>query len=100
MAGMSLAFCAPAEQAAEALADLEIVVRELDAVVERLRDAVAGSWALAGDTDWRSPSARAFHAHAEEWARVTVPVGFLADTLREDARRARDAARLVAWSCP
>ncbi|MDT0184886.1 hypothetical protein Q9S36_32350 [Microbacterium sp. ARD31] len=98
---MTLAYCSStASAAASAHVDLQIALGELEKVLDRLLDAVSGTWSLAADTDWQARAAREFHAQADVWANDAVALTGVGDTARHEARRARDHAGLLAWSCP
>ena len=63
-------------------ANLEIVARELDTIVERIMDASARARGLSGATDWQSPAARAFHDRASTWAGDVARLVSVAETAR------------------
>ncbi|WP_374316115.1 hypothetical protein [Microbacterium sp.] len=79
--------------AAAAASQLDIVTRELAALSARLTDAAAGARGLAAATDWRARAAEAFHRLAAQWAGEVSGLVCLAETARESAARARDAAQ-------
>ena len=81
-------------------AELDIVVRGLAAVSDRLLDAAVTARALASATDWQARAAVAFHEKAEQWASEVSSLGCLAETVRASAARAREAARARSeWGC-
>jgi len=93
---MSFAACAPSGPPPE----LDIVVRELTAIVERLGELTTIARALSGETDWQARAARIFHERADRWAGDVSSLQCASETARLEARRARDSAALAAWACP
>lgn len=87
--------------AAGSTAELDIVVRELALVSDRLLEAARAARSLAAATDWQARAAVAFHEKAERWAGDVSALGCLAETVRITAVRAREAARArQAGGCP
>ncbi|MHC2998151.1 hypothetical protein OB08_02545 [Microbacterium sp. HJ5] len=81
--------------AALAANQIDIVVRELATVGDRLLDAAHHARALAAATDWQSTAARAFHTASETWAAEVGRLASAAETARLAACRAKDAAFLL-----
>ncbi|MGZ0712246.1 hypothetical protein ACWPKO_28315 (plasmid) [Coraliomargarita sp. W4R53] len=86
--------------AAEAHAQLAIVVRELELITGPLCSAIAQARTLDGATDWQSKTAATFHLLAQDWASDLGRLGVLAYEATGDARRARDYAAVAARGCP
>jgi len=87
--------CDPAlTRTLETLASLE---RQLGAAVIRLDDVSARAVRVAGETDWRTDAATAFHTEAEAWRRgVATLSGAVADA-RDELRRLRARIEAHAW---
>jgi hypothetical protein len=77
---------------AAAASQLDIVVRELAVLSERLTGTAAQARGLAAATDWRARAAEGFHRLATQWAGEVSGLVCLAETARLSAARARDAA--------
>lgn len=92
MAGMTLNLCSDAAAAALVAQRLDIVLRELDALLVRLAEAGLEAGGLAAGTDWSATAARAFHEAADEWAGDVRALEDVAVDLRNDVRIARDRA--------
>ena len=93
---MSFAACASSAPPPE----LDVVVRELTAIVERLGELTATARTLSGETDWQARAARVFHERADRWAGDVSSLQCVSETTRLEARQARDRAALAAWACP
>ncbi|GAA5195468.1 hypothetical protein [Microbacterium jejuense] len=78
---------------------LDIVVRELALLIERLEDAAAHARRLSGETQWQAKAATAFHELADAWAGEVSGLGCVAETVRLEASRARERAAFAesAW---
>jgi hypothetical protein len=77
--------------------DLDIVVRELTLLCDRLLEAASVAQVLAAQTEWRARAAVAFAERSDRWARDVSALGCLAETARVAAIRARERAALEAW---
>lgn len=80
---------------------LDIIIRELAALADRLGDAARDARTLAGLTDWQAAAATAFHDRADRWAGDVAGLEALADAARSAAvhARATERARLE-WGGP
>ncbi|MFB8386337.1 hypothetical protein ACFC3F_04250 [Microbacterium sp. NPDC055910] len=76
------------------MTQLDIIIRELDALARRFVDAAQHARTLSGLTDWQSSAATAFHERAERWAGDVASLAALADT----ARAAAVHARALEWA--
>ncbi|WES63524.1 hypothetical protein P0L94_13760 [Microbacter sp. GSS18] len=95
---MTLNLCSDTAAAAFAAHRLDVVLRDLDAVLVRLADAGLEAGSLSAGTDWSAKAARAFHEAAETWAVEVRALEDAALDLRTDVRIARDrAAAGGAW---
>ncbi|GAA1922021.1 hypothetical protein GCM10009775_13080 [Microbacterium aoyamense] len=93
---MTFSACAPA-----ATPELDVVVRELERLSDRLLDVAHIARSLAAATDWQARAAVAFHEKATRWAGTVSGLGCLAETTRIDAVQARESARSRSeWACP
>ena len=92
----------PTDCAPPASPELDIVVRELAHVSDRLLEAARIARSLSAATDWQARAAVAFHARAEDWAADVSGLGCLAETVRITTIRAREVARsrVDGWWCP
>lgn len=79
-----------------AASQLEIVIRELADLSERLVDEATSARGLAAATDWRARAAEAFHALARHWAGDVSGLVCLAETAKVCAAQARDRALWLA----
>lgn len=88
--------CAPSTVTA-----LDIVVRELGLLGDRLLDAAARARGIAVGTDWHSEAARAFHEKADRWAGDVSALTCLLESARIATVRARAVAQARhEWGCP
>lgn len=93
---MTFSSCAPASTP-----ELDVVVRELERISDRLQDAAQIARSLVAATDWQARAAMAFHEKAARWAGAVSGLGCLAETARIDVVQARETARSRAeWGCP
>lgn len=81
--------------------ELDIVVRELAHLSDRLLEVAQGARGLSAATDWHARAAVAFHEKASQWAGAVSGLGCLAETVRLDAIRARELSRSCGlWDHP
>lgn len=96
---MTLNLCTQTAAAATAAHKIEIVLRELELIIERLTTAGFEAGRLSALTDWSAKSARAFHEESETWATDVRSLPDLATDLHAGVRiaRARAAAATGPW---
>lgn len=94
MVRMTIPVTADAAGALDALAAID---RQLGDATARLTDVAARAVGIARQTDWRTGSARRFHAQADEWSRdVAALIGTL-DQARTELQTVRHGLQLHAW---
>ncbi len=99
MAGMTVTLCTRTASAAADAHRLDIVLRELEKLIDRLAEAGLESGGLAALTDWSATAARAFHDAAETWAVDVRALEGVASDLRAHVwiARQRAAAAIGPW---
>lgn len=85
----------PACAASEAVAQYDIVLREMRQISDRLLSAAAAAKSLSTATEWRARAAEAFHTQAEQWAGDVSGLYCLAESARLATADARDDAALA-----
>ncbi|TQJ30295.1 hypothetical protein [Microbacterium sp. SLBN-146] len=80
--------------------ELDVVIRELGGLTERLVAAAHEARGIAAGTDWQAPAATVFHERAEAWAQSIARLADLAEVARIESVQARAVAHSrVETSC-